>query len=1071
MTSSLQLKLFGSPQITYQGQPLTGFVSIKVRALLIYLAVTARPHSRDHLAHLLWEDTPASMKTNLRKALSNLRQLIGDLLVEEGKELIALDPQRCWVDVVAFEHALKSAALTEAAQLYTADFLDGFNPSLSYEFEAWTLREQSRLKSGMVDLLRKLATQQETRNTLPEAIQTVRRLLALEPWQEESHRWLMELLAMNGQRSAALAHFEVCKRVLQEELAVEPSAETLKLVAKIQRASPSPSKPQPKPVNLPKPEFPLIGREREWQMIQAAWGRCLQHGPHFVAIAGEAGIGKTRLLEEARLLVAGQGYASVYARSYAAEGALAYSPVIDWLRSEPIRSALDQLDTIWLNEIVRLLPELLKRYPQLSHPKPISDAAQRRLFFEAMAQAVTVIEQPLLLVIDDLQWCDRETLEWLRFLLRIAPHFPFLIVGAFRVEEVDKEHPLQTLWQTLRREEIVTEFELGPLNATDTSSLIQQAASNRISLAQAAALWQTTLGHPLFVIESLRNVDEQGLPQSLPKKVQNVIQARLAQLSPEARELVEIAAVIGRGFSGQLLLLVGQRHEDRFYQQVDELWQRRMITERDTAQFDFSHDRIREAIYATLNPLYRQRLHHRVAKAMKSLYGEQLTEMGSHIAIHYQLAGDFVSAIPHFVYAIQTSLARWSLEEALALVVKALTVVQSLPESEEYLRYRLTLYTLQLETITQYQGYMHPQRPLIIAQISEVSKKLQDQQGYYLAQTKLRHYHSLRAEWVLAREIAEANIALAQQNDNPDMISEAYIVLARVYFYMGDLLTAKVWYDRGKQIVETVDPTARRFDAGQPPQVNAFTNIAHCYCLLGYLHQADHLRNRAIAIAETSQHPHAMVEGLNFSLILDFMMQNTHAVPSKAEQIYAIAEKYNLPFYSEMSKLYQGWSLLIAGCYDEAITQMKRIVEHFVAAGLGMFYALRLGMVIEAYRMAQRYAEGLAAIHEALAFADRTSDLFWVPELYRLQGELLLGKGAESHEVEESYQKSLEISRQQSSRLLELRSSVSLARLWQSQGKHAEAYQLLAPIYAWFTEGFDTPDLLEAKQLLGELTV
>ena len=228
--NQLRFNLFGSPQITHQGQPLTGFVSTKVRALLIYLAVTARPHSRDHLAHLLWEDTPASMKTNLRKALSNLRQLIGDLLVEDGKELVTLDQQRCWVDVVAFERALKSGALTEAAQLYTADFLDGFNPSLSYEFEAWTLRKQSRLKSGMVDLLRKLATQQETRYTLPEAIGTVRRLLDLEPWQEESHRWLMTLLAKNGQRGAALAHFEVCKRVLQEELAVEPAPETMALV-------------------------------------------------------------------------------------------------------------------------------------------------------------------------------------------------------------------------------------------------------------------------------------------------------------------------------------------------------------------------------------------------------------------------------------------------------------------------------------------------------------------------------------------------------------------------------------------------------------------------------------------------------------------------------------------------------------------------------------------------------------------------------------------------------------------------------------------------------------------------
>ena len=300
MAERIELKLFGSPQITYQGQPLTGFVSAKVRALLIYLAVTARPHSRDHLAHLLWEDMPGSMKANLRKALSNLRQLLGDLLVKEGKELIALDGQRCWVDVVEFERLLKSADLPEAAQLYTADFLTGFNPSLSYEFEAWTLREQSRLKSQMVDLLRKLAAQQETRHTLPEAIQTVRRLLDLEPWQEESHRWLMTLLAKDDQRSAALAHFEVCKRVLQAELAVEPAAETLALLAQIrqQPLPPSPSRLRQQTLLtwLPLPTYnQLFAAERHIAQLAA---QLLQPDPPWlVAIEGMGGMGKTALAD------------------------------------------------------------------------------------------------------------------------------------------------------------------------------------------------------------------------------------------------------------------------------------------------------------------------------------------------------------------------------------------------------------------------------------------------------------------------------------------------------------------------------------------------------------------------------------------------------------------------------------------------------------------------------------------------------------------------------------------------------------------------------------------------------
>ena len=307
MTTPLQLKLFGSPRISYQGQPLTGFVSTKVRALLIYLAVTGRPHSRDHLAELLWADTPASTRANLRKALSNLRQLIGNTLVEDAKESIALNGAQVWVDVVEFGRLIKGGAAQEAVTLYQADFLTGFNLSLSYEFEAWALSEQSRLKTQMVDLLRHLATQQEANSKRSEAIQTVRRLLALEPWQEEAHRWLMELLAKNGQRSAALAHFEVCKRVLQEELAVAPSEETVRLVENFQKSTSQINNQLfagneqatlrsnvslASHFNLPMQSTPLLGREEDQRKVI---NLLTASSTRLITLVGAPGIGKTRL--------------------------------------------------------------------------------------------------------------------------------------------------------------------------------------------------------------------------------------------------------------------------------------------------------------------------------------------------------------------------------------------------------------------------------------------------------------------------------------------------------------------------------------------------------------------------------------------------------------------------------------------------------------------------------------------------------------------------------------------------------------------------------------------------------
>jgi len=293
MPKPLQLQLFGTPQIFYLGQPLTGFVSGKVRALLIYLAVTARPQSRTHLAEFFWADTPASSRVNLRKALSNLRGLLGDVLLEDGKESILLDPQQVWVDVIEFAQLVEQEREPEAIQLYHADFLRGFNFSLSYEFETWALSEQSRLKTQYVDLLRRLAAQQEADHKLGEAIATVRHLLALEPWHEEAHRWLMELLARDGQRSAALAHFEVCKKVLWEELAVEPSVETVNAFHQINLMAVGKGFTETAQVgrtNLPTHLTPFVGRKQEIAEIGEAM---VNH--RLVTLTGVGGCGKTRL--------------------------------------------------------------------------------------------------------------------------------------------------------------------------------------------------------------------------------------------------------------------------------------------------------------------------------------------------------------------------------------------------------------------------------------------------------------------------------------------------------------------------------------------------------------------------------------------------------------------------------------------------------------------------------------------------------------------------------------------------------------------------------------------------------
>lgn len=312
-TNILQLYLLGPPQFVYEGKPLTGFVSNKVRALLIYLAVTRRGHSRDALAELLWADTPTTAKQNLKKALSNLRRMVGVPLLEQETHLVSLDPDHYWVDVVALTNSAYSVAdrdienLDQSVQLYEAEFLHGFNTSVSYEFESWALQERNRLQAELIVLLTRGATLYGQRGDLTNAVSALHRVLALEPWREEIHRQVMRMLACAGDRGGALMQFDRCREALAAELDVEPDPSTLALVEQIRQNElplaeatsaravthvESASSTLPRHHNLPTAATALIGREDEIAAINSLLSA---ESTRLVTILGAGGMGKTWL--------------------------------------------------------------------------------------------------------------------------------------------------------------------------------------------------------------------------------------------------------------------------------------------------------------------------------------------------------------------------------------------------------------------------------------------------------------------------------------------------------------------------------------------------------------------------------------------------------------------------------------------------------------------------------------------------------------------------------------------------------------------------------------------------------
>lgn len=707
----LHIRLLGEFQLVYGDQLITSVNTPRLQSLLAYLILHRQaPQLRKHIAFQFWPDSnERQAHTNLRKLLLQLRSALPDadaFLIQQQLTLQWRPDAVCSLDVAELQallartqqtndeqdtHATQTL-LTQIAQLYQGELL----PSC---YDEWILPVRQQLHQDVMQALEQLINLAEHGREYRAGIHYAQRLLGLDPLHEAAYRRLMQLHALNGDRAAALHDYHTCATLLQRELGVEPAEETYSLYLRILNMDEPPLQP---PALLA--EAPLIGREAEWRTLLTAWRRVERAQAHFVSIAGEAGIGKTRLAEELIAWASAQGTRTARARSYEAEGGLAYAPVTEWLRARPLKSGLKQLDKMWLNELVRLLPELLTEHAGLTLPTPLHEGWQRQHLFEALARAVLAEKGPLLLVIDDLQWCDHETLAWLHFLLRYNLQARLLVIGTWRPEEVAATHPLQVLLRELHSANQLTTIQLSSLTAPATGELAQRIAKTKLDAVEMQQLYQLTEGHPLFVVETVRAGLGRGgevspappLPASspsLPSKVHGIIQSRLAQLSPQARELAGLAATVGRRFTFAVLARASQTEEESLVRALDELWQRRIVREQGADAYDFSHDKIREVAYAGLSQVRRRLFHRRVAEALETVYAAKLDEISGQVAAQYEQARILDKAAHYWRRAGERAVAQFAQLEALHTLSRALEL---LPIDDPRQRYDLLLARVKL---------------------------------------------------------------------------------------------------------------------------------------------------------------------------------------------------------------------------------------------------------------------------------------------------------------------------------------------------------------------------------------
>ena len=838
---------------------------------------------------------------------------------------------------------------------------------------------------------------------------------------------------------------------------------------------------------------PFAGRERELELLLDGLERSKAGRGQAFSIMAEAGIGKSRLLYEFRKAVAHEDITFLEGKCISYSKDVPYHLIIDSLKAN-FDISEDDGDPLIREKVIRGLKilrtdedSILPYFLELFSVKdsgidkiPLSPEAKKVQIMAAFKQIALKGSEirPLILAYEDLHWVDKSSEELLKYVLESIPEVRILMIFTYRPDYV----------LTWGAKSYHSQLTLNRLSNRESLMMVSHLLGTReLDRDLEEFILEKTEGVPFFIAELIKSLKDLKIMEKadnryrlskdikeviIPSTVQDVIMARIDSLPEGAKGLLQTGSVVGREFSHDLLKRVTDLSKEELLSHLSVLKDSEFLYERGIypqSTYIFKHALIQNAIYQSLLKNTRKKYHRKIAQVLENHFADTVETQPELLAHHYTEAGLNEQALGYWLQAGKRAARRSAHAEAINHLTGGLEVLMSLPDSVERARRELDLQITLGPVLMAVKGQSSPDTKRAYGRARELCQQVGDTPQLFPVLHGLWRFHMIRAEFQTTRELAEQLFSMAQRAQDTTLLLESHRVLGPTLFWLGDFTSARAYAEQGVALYDPQQHRSHAFVYGQDPGVMCQSFSGWPIWVLGYPELALRNIHKALTLARELTHPFSLVYALTMAAVAHQFRREVQAVQEHAVELIELSTENGFAFWLAFGTVLQGWVLAAQRQGTEGILQIHQGIAAYRGLGAEADRPYFLSLLADAYGKVGQPAEGLTVLIEALAIVDNTGGRNWEAELHRQKGELLLMQQEQNvGEAEECFQKALDIARRQQAKSLELRAAMSLSRLWRLRGKREEVHRLLADIYGWFTEGFDTRELQEAKALLDE---